>query len=138
MVYDWPGCYRDFIRGGIEKDYPDAYAVTVQGDCMAPFWGDGDILLVSPTVVPQPGGFVAVFTTTKDGQPEFLAKRLLRSIPFFNPGGTIPLVAVEMLNPRKRMGLELNYVEFVHAVVAVSTGGTEPFRLIHQEGGDPC
>jgi hypothetical protein len=53
---------------------PDAYAVTVSGNELAPRICDGDTLAVDPAVAPYPGCHVVVWPAAAQGEP--LVRRL--------------------------------------------------------------
>jgi hypothetical protein len=48
---------------------PDAYAVTVTGDALAPHILDGDTLAIDPAVAPYPGCHVVLWPATAQGTP---------------------------------------------------------------------
>jgi len=84
-------------------DMPEFYALTGVGTCMEPELTDGAAIAFTKKGTPQPRDLVGIiFTETaaqRWGQPG-LIKRLILPIP---PAGFADVVAVEQLNPPRRI-----------------------------------
>ncbi|MBY0320957.1 MAG: helix-turn-helix domain-containing protein [Reyranella sp.] len=75
----------------------DAYGCFVSGESMEPAYEKGNILLVNPSVQPEPGDDVVFMREDKDGQRYVLIKRLVKvnaqnwTVKQYNPGRTFTL-----------------------------------------------
>ncbi len=106
----------------IVEAWPDAYAVTVDGDCLAPEIGDGDCVVASPSA-PLRSGDYALLYGKKGGAS---VKRLV-TVPdpklwprdLGPKSEVIPVLVVEMTNPRKWLFAPCDKLAAVHAVVYV-------------------
>ena len=76
---------------------PDAYGCFVSGDSMEPAYERGNLLLVNPSVQPEPGDDVVFMREDKDGQRYVLIKRLVKvnaqswTVKQYNPAKTFTL-----------------------------------------------
>jgi phage repressor protein C with HTH and peptisase S24 domain len=76
---------------------PDAYGCFVSGDSMEPAYERGNLLLVNPSVQPEPGDDVVFMREAKDGQRYVLVKRLVKvnaqswTVKQYNPARTFTL-----------------------------------------------
>ena len=108
-------CPRKIIEA-----WPDAYALTVDGDCLAPEIKDGDRVVASPSA-PLRSGDYAVLYGEKGGAS---VKRLV-SVPDpklwgrdLGPKSEIcPVLVVEMTNPPEWLFAPYDKLDAVHAVV---------------------
>jgi phage repressor protein C with HTH and peptisase S24 domain len=75
----------------------DAYGCFVSGDSMEPAYERGNLLLVNPSVQPEPGDDVVFMREAKDGQRYVLVKRLVKvnaqswTVKQYNPARTFTL-----------------------------------------------
>lgn len=64
----------DFVF--VDEDTPDdCFAVTVEGNSMLPLFKSGDIIIVNPTLTPQPGDFVIASREGLIDEPETTFKK---------------------------------------------------------------
>ncbi len=76
---------------------PDAFGCFVSGESMEPAYEKGNILLVNPSVQPEPGDDVVFMREDKDGQRYVLIKRLVKvnaqswTVKQYNPAKTFTL-----------------------------------------------
>lgn len=76
---------------------PDAYGCFVSGESMEPAYEKGNILLVNPSVQPEPGDDVVFMREDKEGQRYVLIKRLVKvnaqswTVKQYNPAKTFTL-----------------------------------------------
>lgn len=99
---------------------PNAYAVGVQGECLAPVYCDGDMLVCDPDEAPQAGDYVCIWW--KDEQRTPGVKRLVLGIMPTNiwgmKGDFDSLMICEQLNPPRTFQVNLSqHVRAVHKVI---------------------
>lgn len=97
---------------------PNAYALIVEGDCMAPDFNHGDTVICDPDNRPALGDIVAVWWKGGTAPPNI--KRLALALPpaeLWNSDDFEAMMVVEQLNPPKRLGADLSRIEAVHKVL---------------------
>ena len=120
-------------------DAPDTYAMVCIGDCMEPIIANGTTLAFDKLAPCRPGDTVVVWkrpNLIRAGEPPAVVKRLVYPIPSFvtfpyvgHPDDEVrPVLAVEMLKPRKVFWVGCEEVVAVHrclgAVERLSSGET--------------
>lgn len=118
----------EHIWRGKERD-SDAYALRLTGDCLEPEVYEGDWAIASPSRRPRAGEFVVLWP--KEGTP--LLKRLVAEPMAFpqnlHPDSEVmPLIEVEMLNPRRHFMIPANKLSAVHAVIGTFPDAALPPR----------
>ncbi len=110
---------RHFFDGVVQ---PDAYGCPLSGTCMAPVLNDGDMLLLSPAGLPQPGNFVLLIPA-QGGTPWLKRLVLAPMLPVGNPlhpdSDVAPVLIVDMLNPPRRFIVSTDRLAAMHRVVGV-------------------
>ena len=109
-----------FCPRKVRDAWPDAYAMQLAGDCLAPEIEDGDWVVASPSAPLRCGDYGVLYR--KEGGPS--VKRLV-VIPdddlwnaHLNPGSEIiAVLVVAMTNPRKTIFISCDKLDAVHAVV---------------------
>lgn len=109
----YPAGFGDEYVSMISKD-SHAYALYVRGSSMSPRFREGDVILVEPSMVAEPGDDVVVRTT--DGQ--VMVKELVSS-------RNDQVILSSIAEDHDRIVLPFSKVEFIHPV-----GATVPPRSI--------
>lgn len=102
----------DYVRRppGVPKE-TNAYGLYVVGDCMAPRFEDGELIIVHPGRPVRPGDYVVVqFDADGDGERAAMIKRLVRR--------TKDWLFLEQLNPRQELSLHAEHVISIHRVLS--------------------
>lgn len=108
-------------------DYPDLYAMVVEGDCLAPRVFHGDYVLCSPSAPLTRGEFVVLYGLTGGSTIKLLVMPPLW-FPH-RPGDEVePLIMVEQLNPPRVYEIAASRVHSLHAVVSIMPGNRAQYR----------
>jgi len=110
------------------NELPAVYASTCRGECLEPYYHDGDCLVFSKDEPAHAGDFVGVWLrphAKPEAKPLRWVKRLAMEImpgttfPFaLSPGSEIePLVVLEMLRPERTYQIPARDVLAMHKVV---------------------
>ncbi len=99
---------------------PDAYALVLKGRCLEPELHDGEMAICSPAAPIEVGRFVALWPA--DGSQPILKRLVMEPLV---PVGTklhpdsdvVPIVVVEMLNPRRQLAIRIDKLKAMHRVV---------------------
>lgn len=108
----WNGDVVDYVpRPPFLVGVPNAYAVYVTGESMAPRYLPGELLYVHPGRPPAPGDFVLVQAHPKhDGDPpRAVVKRLVRR--------TAQKLVLEQYNPAKPFEIATREVKSIHKIL---------------------
>lgn len=100
---------------------PNAYAVAIDGDCLAPTFNPLDIVVCDPDVRPEAGDFVSIWWKDESKEPGI--KRLAMALPpeeIWESEDFTGLLVCETLNPRKRFTVDLSRVKAVHKVLGAT------------------
>ncbi len=100
--------------------WPDAYAMQVEGDCLAPGIGDGDWVIASPSAPLRCGDYGVLYG--KEGGPSVKRLVIIPDPDLWNahlaPGSeVIAILVVGMTNPPKTLFVSCDKLDAVHAVV---------------------
>ena len=91
-------------------DVPDAYAVFVDGDSMAPLFRSGDLVFLHPHQPPRAGDAVLIeMRHAPDDPPEFYIKELLTR--------TAETISTRQYNPAATIEFDRNHVIRVHKIL---------------------
>lgn len=91
---------------------PKSYGAMVTGDCLAPAYHEGDVIVCDPDQSPAQGDFVAIWWKNAAKLPS--VKRLALSIPREGAGGEIVL---QQLNPPHAFPVRMSEVEVIHRAI---------------------
>ena len=91
----------------------------MDGDCLAPFYDHGDLLLCDPDAEMVAGDFVTVWWKDEKSQPA--SKRLLMAPPpkeFWGLGGdAVFMLFLEQLNPPRTYQIDASKVAAIHKIL---------------------
>ena len=104
---------------------PDAYALTLQGDCLAPVIPDGASVGIDKLVQPKAGDVVCIWFRPEATAPDGLQctlKKLLLNIPSWvkfphrdYPGSdVVPVLIVKQFNPERQYTIKCADILAVH------------------------
>lgn len=109
---------------------PDIYAAKGVGTCLEPVIADGTMLVFDRREEAKPGDFVGIWLRpekVRPGEPQQIVKRLVSALPPIPlpyvadlSSNAVPIVVVEMLNPRRTMWLKATDILAVHRRVGVA------------------
>ncbi len=112
---------------------PDVYAMEITGDCMHPFYFDGQKLLFSKTERWEIGDPVALFRkpeSLKPGETQVLFKQLIAGPTWdywqgrnrVRYGNVKPMVMVRMLNPARTLFFPADSLLGIHKCIGSMEG----------------
>jgi hypothetical protein len=110
---------RDLGRISRSKDWPpDAFGLTISGNCLAPRAGNGQIVVVE-SKLPDPGD-MAVFWFKGQHMPavKILCSRII-GYPLHPESECVPIIQMEQLNPPQRYAVRLDKIECIARVHSV-------------------
>ncbi|WP_395707940.1 hypothetical protein [Reyranella sp.] len=109
---------------------PEVYASGVVGDCLAPAVRDGGFVICDRRQQCSPGDLVVVHLRPEQVKPGQLAAGIKRLCFGVMPGTkfpmklhpdseVVPVVILEMDNPRKQLTVRCDFIQAMHKVVGV-------------------
>ncbi|MFC0217827.1 hypothetical protein ACFFJ7_05410 [Pseudochelatococcus lubricantis] len=125
-------------------DFPEVYAMVLDGHCMEPWLHHDQKLVMSKTEAYKPGDIVALFIRPEllqPGQHQILLKRLKYAIaPWARFGADLhpkaeldPLVIVEQINPRRELVFRASQIQAIHKCLGPVPDDVETYVVTDDE-----
>lgn len=96
-----------------------AFAMQGDGDCLNPRVRDGQMILVEPGRLPQPGELMVLWIKGNPGPIVKILSKEIFGYPLHPESNVVPAVYFEQLNPPKRYQVFIDKVECIARVHSV-------------------